>query len=128
MAINLPSHKPYKRWARYAGDCRWSKDELINKILQWTPTHGHTRVGQPAKTCSVQTLDTVKKTNKVQWLIWIDIKRVKGNCVVGMLRGLLLHQIIVANNFCYCTINPSAIWKPVLKGRALLFDLVVLQH
>ena len=35
---------------RHAGDCWGHKDELINGYLLWTPTHGHTSVGQPAKT------------------------------------------------------------------------------
>ena len=30
--------------------CWRSKDKLISDILQWTPTHGHTSVGQPTKT------------------------------------------------------------------------------
>ena len=32
------------------GYCWWSKDELINDVLRWTPTHGHTNVDRPAKT------------------------------------------------------------------------------
>ena len=27
-----------------------SKDKLISDVLLWTPTHGHTRIGQPVKT------------------------------------------------------------------------------
>ena len=31
-----------------------SKDEFISNVLLWTPTHGHTSVGQLAKTCQKQ--------------------------------------------------------------------------
>ena len=27
---------------KWVGYCWWNKDELICKVLQWTPTHGHT--------------------------------------------------------------------------------------
>ena len=47
----LTSHLTnHSRHARYDGYCWRSKDELISDILLWTPTHGHTRVGRPAKT------------------------------------------------------------------------------
>ena len=36
--------------ARYARHCWRSKDELISKILLWTPTHGHTSIGCSART------------------------------------------------------------------------------
>ena len=36
-------------WARHAGNCWRSKDELINNILLCTPTHGQTSMGLPAK-------------------------------------------------------------------------------
>ena len=39
------------RQARHAEHCWRSKDELINNILLWAPTHRHTCVGWPAKTC-----------------------------------------------------------------------------
>ena len=32
----------------------WSKDELLGNILQWTPMHEHTRVGQLTKTYTHQ--------------------------------------------------------------------------
>ena len=38
------------RQARHARYCRGSKDELINNIFRWTPTHGHTSVGRQANT------------------------------------------------------------------------------
>ena len=38
------------RRSRHAGH-RWrSKDELINDILLWTPSHGRAKVGRPART------------------------------------------------------------------------------
>ena len=36
--------------ARHSGYWRWNKDILISNVLQWTPTHRHTRVGWPTKT------------------------------------------------------------------------------
>ena len=37
-----------------------SKDEFRSEVLSWTPTHGHTSDGLPAKTySSVQTFDDV---------------------------------------------------------------------
>ena len=38
------------RWEKHAGHYWRSKDKLINKILQRTPTHGHTSFYQLAKT------------------------------------------------------------------------------
>ena len=38
------------RRTRHAGHCWRSKDELINDVLLWTPTHGCARVGRPART------------------------------------------------------------------------------
>ena len=35
---------------RHAGHCWRSKDELINNILQWTPSHGRPKAGRPART------------------------------------------------------------------------------
>ena len=38
------------RRTRHAGHCWRSKDELISDVLLWKPSHGHARVGRPAKT------------------------------------------------------------------------------
>ena len=38
------------RQTRHAGHCWRSKDELISDIFQWTPSHGWTKAGQPART------------------------------------------------------------------------------
>ena len=38
------------RWARHAGHCWRSKDELISEALLWTPTYGHAKAGRPART------------------------------------------------------------------------------
>ena len=43
-------HTSHPRNQRPAGHCWRSKDELRSDILLWTPTHGHTSVGQPAMT------------------------------------------------------------------------------
>ena len=44
-AIYLPFRKTSKKtWVTHAGQCWDRKDELMNEVLQYTPTHGHTRV------------------------------------------------------------------------------------
>ena len=35
---------------RYARHCWRSRDELINDILLWTPSHGRAKTGRPART------------------------------------------------------------------------------
>ena len=35
---------------RHAGHCWRNKDKLISDIISWTPVHGCTSVGQPART------------------------------------------------------------------------------
>ena len=38
------------RRIRHAGHCWRSRDELINDVLQWTPTYGRAKAGRPART------------------------------------------------------------------------------
>ena len=38
------------RRTRHAGHCWRSRDELISDVLLWTPTHGRTKAGRPART------------------------------------------------------------------------------
>ena len=38
------------RRTRHAGHCWRIKDEHINDVLRWTPTHGRAKVGRPART------------------------------------------------------------------------------
>ena len=38
------------RQTKHTGHCWWSKDELINDVLLWTPAHGRAKVGPPART------------------------------------------------------------------------------
>ena len=38
------------RRTRHAGHCWRSRDELINDLLQWTPTYGRGKAGRPART------------------------------------------------------------------------------
>ena len=38
------------RRTRHAGHCWRSGDKLISDILLWTPSHGRTKVGRPART------------------------------------------------------------------------------
>ena len=47
----LPITKTIKiRRTRHAGHCWRSRDELIKDVLQWTPSHGQAKAGQPAPT------------------------------------------------------------------------------
>ena len=43
-----------KQQTRFCEHCWRSKDELINDIPLWTPIHGYTSAGQPAKTYTHQ--------------------------------------------------------------------------
>ena len=45
------------RRTRHAGHCWRSWDELINDVLQWTPSHGREKAGWPARTY-IQQLST----------------------------------------------------------------------
>ena len=38
------------RRIRHAGHCWRSRDELISNVLLWTPSHGRTKAGRPART------------------------------------------------------------------------------
>ena len=38
------------RRTRHAGHCWRSRDELISDVLLWTPTHGRSKAGRPART------------------------------------------------------------------------------
>ena len=38
------------RRTRHAGHCWRSRDELINDVLQWTPSHGQAKAWRPART------------------------------------------------------------------------------
>ena len=46
-----PTTKTIKIWrTRHAGHCWRSRDELISDVLLWTPPHGRTKAGRPART------------------------------------------------------------------------------
>ena len=38
------------RWTRHAWHCWRCRDELINDVRLWTPSHGRTKAGRPART------------------------------------------------------------------------------
>ena len=38
------------RRTRHAGHCWRSREELINDVLLWTPSHGRAKAGRPART------------------------------------------------------------------------------
>ena len=78
------------RRTRHAGHCWRSRDELIRDVLQWTPTHGRTKAGRPARTylqqlcgdtgCSPEDLPTAMN-NREGWR-----ERVRDICADGMTR------------------------------------------
>ena len=45
---SYPRNQP--RWIKHIGHCWRSRDKLISSVPLWTPTHGHTSVGNLAKT------------------------------------------------------------------------------
>ena len=51
---HLYSHQPLItkviRRTKHAGHCWRSRDELIRGVLMWTPTHGRSKAGRPART------------------------------------------------------------------------------
>ena len=58
------------RRTRHAGHCWRSKDELVSDILLWTPAHGRTKAGRPARTYIQQLCaDVALKTCRKQWTI-----------------------------------------------------------
>ena len=72
-----PTTKTIKvRRTRLAGHCWRSWDELISDVLQWTPSHGQAKAGQPDRTyiqqlcadtgCSPEDLPEAMK-DRVKW-------------------------------------------------------------
>ena len=49
------------RRIRHAGHCWRSRIELISDVLLWTPSHGRTKAGRPARTYIVMALEGVTK-------------------------------------------------------------------
>ena len=45
------------RRTRHAGHCWRSKDEIVSDVLQWTPAHGQSKAGRPARTFIQQLCD-----------------------------------------------------------------------
>ena len=45
------------RRTRHAGHCWRGRDELINDVLLWTPSHSRAKVGRPARTYIQQLCD-----------------------------------------------------------------------
>ena len=72
MATYLLSCKIIPIRQRYAWLCWRSKDKLRNNILQWTPTHGHTHVGQLANTCIYQVCTDTRYSLEDQLEIIVD--------------------------------------------------------
>ena len=66
--LNKPWHQLYghlppitktiqARRTRHAGHCWRSKDELVSDVLLWTPAHGQSKAGRPARTYIQQLCD-----------------------------------------------------------------------
>ena len=68
------------RQTRHARLDYQSKDELLNDVLRWTPTHRRpVLVNVQGLTCnsSVRTLDAIYRTYREQWMIETDSERVR---------------------------------------------------
>ena len=85
----LPISKTIQiRRTRHIRHCWRSKDELISDVLQWTPSHGWTIVGRPARTYLQQLCtDTRCNLEDLQGVMgdrdeWWEIVRVI--CASGM--------------------------------------------
>ena len=87
------------RRTRHAGHCWRSRDELIRDVLLWTPTHGRTKAGRPARTYIQQLCEDtgycpedlpevmnarekwrervrdIRATSKTWWWWWYDIDK-----------------------------------------------------
>ena len=42
------------RWTRHAGHCWRCRDELVRDVVLWTPSHGRSKAGRPARTYILQ--------------------------------------------------------------------------
>ena len=86
------------RRTRHAGHCWRSKDELISDVLQWTPSHGRAKAGQPARTyiqqicadmrCSPENLPEAMASRGGWW------ERVRDICADGMTWWWLFYKYI----------------------------------
>ena len=86
----LYSHLPHitktiqVRQTRHAAHCWRSGNELISNILQWTPSHGQTKAGWPARTYIQQLCaDAALKTGQERWTIEMSGERGSGRSVLA---------------------------------------------
>ena len=72
---------------RHAGHCWRSKDKIISKILQWTPSHGWAKAGRPARTYIQQlcanTGYIALRTSRKRWMIKAGGKRGPGRSMLA---------------------------------------------
>ena len=105
------------RRARQLGNAVEVRTKLINDILLWTPTHGHTSVGHLAKTYIRQLcMDTGCCLEDLPRPTWKDGKRVKGLYDYNIFLNNFPH-IIDGKNFSlflldiyHCCIVAHTIW------------------
>ena len=57
------------RWARHAGHCWRSKDELISDVLLWTPAYGQDNQLEHTYSSYVRIWDVALKTSQKRWMI-----------------------------------------------------------
>ena len=50
------------RWTGHVGHCWRSRDELISDILLWTPSHGRSQAGWPARTYIQQLCTNIRRS------------------------------------------------------------------
>ena len=99
------------RWARHAGHCWRSRDELINDVLLWTPTYGQAKVGQPARTYIQQLCEDMgcsQKTCQRRWTIGKSGERGSGIFV------LVAHDDDEAWSHFSMSLHPGSLWLGVV--------------
>ena len=71
------------RRTRHAGHSWRSRDELISDVLQWTPTYGRAKAGQPARIYIQRIRDVALKTCQRRWTIGRSSERGSGISVLA---------------------------------------------
>ena len=107
------------RRTRHAGHCWRSRDELIRDVLLWTPTHGRTKAGRPARTyiqqlcedtgCCPEDLPRamndreewrervrdIRATSAIWWWWWWLFCLFWVICLVGFLGGVFRFGVVI---------------------------------
>ena len=111
------------RRIRHSGHYWQNKDKLISDVLLWTPTHGHTSIGRPAKTykhqlcagtgCSLEDL-LGAMDNRDGWLERESHRNPRNR------HDLMTTNEIVAHSFALLCLFHLFLWWLYLNQRKLL--------